>query len=506
MKQKLLLILLNVVFSAYSQNAALDPTFGNAGISVHPHPHTAEIRCFAFYPNGNIISAGYALQGATISKTRLILTKTDKNGILDTSFGINGKVTTVIGNSEYVIAIAIQPDGKIIATGQVNLPGGINSGFVCRYNNDGSLDTSFATNGIYTSPVSSEFSSVMVLSNGSIIFGGNTYINNDYLAIIVKLNSNGTEDINFGTNGVFSLTSTNFKFIIQEAILLNNGSIFCLGYEYSDTVNHSKSAYCKIDTQGNFDTTFGTNGKIVIDLFNYNPISNLIEYLHTARELTNGQIIIAGSEQNQFMAKVNTDGTLDNTFGNNGIASQFVSMRHKSMVVQPDGKIIIGSGTGVALGAGEYRITRFDSNGNLDTTFNNGKGMVDIDASAGDDWANHIKLQANDTLIIGGFSNLNSVASFTLARVLLDTPLSIEEPLEQFIKLYPNPFNDRLFVEDFEGIIKNIRIFDNTGRIIKTISNSNNVKEIYTDFSSGIYNITVETKDGRIMNKKMIKK
>ena len=287
MKEKILLILLNVVFSAYSQNAALDPTFGNAGIAAHPHPNTAEIKCFAFDQNGNIISAGYARQGGAGSTNyQLTLTKTDKNGILDNTFGTNGKVTTVIGHSESPQDIVIQGDGKIIVVGEANLGPTPNSpgtyiGFAVRYNSNGTLDTSFATNGIYKLTSSRQFLSVMTLPNGSIILGGNTSVNNEYLGILVKLNSSGTEDILFGNNGVLSLTSVNYKFSMGEAILLNDGKIFCVGFEYSDVLNHSKSTYCKIDTQGNFDTTFGNNGKVVIDLFNYNPMQNITEYLHT---------------------------------------------------------------------------------------------------------------------------------------------------------------------------------------------------------------------------------
>ena len=88
----------------------------------------------------------------------------------------------------------------------------------------------------------------------------------------------------------------------------------------------------------------------------------------------------------------------------------------------------------------------------------------------------------------------------------MDTPLSIEEPLEQFVKIYPNPFSERFFVEDYDQMVKEIKIFDNLGRLIKKLSNPNPLQEIMTDFSSGIYHINTKTNDGRIMNKKMIKK
>src|SRR5690554_7940238 len=71
-------------------------------------------------------------------------------------------------------------------------------GFAVRYNSNGTLDTSFGTNGIYKLTSSRQFVSVMALPNGSIILGGNTSVNNEYLGILVKLNSNGTEDLQFG--------------------------------------------------------------------------------------------------------------------------------------------------------------------------------------------------------------------------------------------------------------------------------------------------------------------
>lgn len=81
-----------------------------------------------------------------------------------------------------------------------------------------------------------------------------------------------------------------------------------------------------------------------------------------------------------------------------------------------------------------------------------------------------------------------------------------ENELEQFIKVYPNPFKDHFFVEDNDQVIEEIKIFDNTGRLIKTVLNPNPIQEIMTNFSSGIYHINIKAKDGQIMNKKMVKK
>src|SRR5690606_27535617 len=139
----------------FAQNAALDPNFGNSGVSVHLHPHTADINCFAFDSYGTIISAGYSRQGgAGTYNYQLTLTRTDSNGTLDTNFGTNGKVTTIKDYLHSRLDIVVQHEDNIIVVGTAYLgpkptgPGPYIA-FATRYNIDGSLDTSFATNGVY---------------------------------------------------------------------------------------------------------------------------------------------------------------------------------------------------------------------------------------------------------------------------------------------------------------------------------------------------------------------
>lgn len=507
MKSYIIILLIFSVFISTAQNAALDPSFGVGSYTITPN--TLLINCFDFDTNGDIINTGFSKKPD--GYYRLTLTKTNANGILETTFGTNGIVTTAVEYSEEPLDIVIQPDGKIIVAGGTNLGPtptgpGVYIGFVVRYNNDGSLDTSFATNGIYREPMVEHFDSIILLSDGSIMLGGL----NATEGVLVKLQSNGLLNTTFGNNGILSLYSNNFQFISRNTILLSDGNLLCSGYDYSD-INNLKTAYCKVDIQGNFDTSFGTNGKAIIDLYNTSPDVN--EAIYTAKELPNGSIVFKGNiidwfgmtYSSNFLAKINSNGNLDPNFGTNGIVLHTYS--DSGLEVQPDGKIIIGGTKEINTYNSGYSITRFDSNGILDTSFNNGNGFVDIDPTLENDGLQYIKLQATDSLIIGGASKWNSVSNFTLARILLDTPLAVDEHLEKFIKIYPNPFNEYFYVKDPEGLIKNIKITDNKGRIVKTVSDlTQAVHEISTNFTSGIYFINIETKDGRILNKKMIKK
>lgn len=505
MKSYIIVLSFLVGFCSFAQNAALDPAFGNAGFTITPN--TFEFRRFAFDPDGNIVSMGIS-KGTGNLDYRLTLTKADVNGIPDTAFGTNGIVLTAIEDAEYPWGMVIQPDGKIIVSGGARVDAGSStySGFVIRYNNDGSVDTTFAANGIYRDTTLNNFEFMVLLSDGSIITGTNESMTEK--GILFKLDSNGSPDISFGINGKLTIDAV----WLTNMILLSDGKILCIGVDRLDA-NHTKVGYCKIDDLGSFDTSFGQNGMMTINIdttIDSNTMQEVYERPHNAKELLDGSIVLSGYINDNFylgdfLVKIDSTGFLDTTFGTNGITEHFYDYGAEGLEVQPDGKIIIGRTKSLSQSVG-YSLTRFNSDGSLDTTFNNGNGFVDIDVTSDSDYLKQIKMQATDTLIIGGGSG-SWAGDFTLARFLLDTPLSVEEPLEQFIKVYPNPFEESFFIEDSEEIIKSIKIFDNTGRMIKTISEPTQaVREIHTHFASGIYFIKIEARDGRIMNKKIMKK
>ena len=140
----------------------------------------------------------------------------DKNGNLDNSFGIGGKVITLIGSSRSGIEdIAIQQnDNKIVATGY-SFNGDLFQFTTVRYNQNGSLDNSFGNNGIVITPVnnfSSEPNSVVIQNDGKILVGGyittTKFENGDRDYAIVRYNSDGSLDNSFGVNGIVTSSST----------------------------------------------------------------------------------------------------------------------------------------------------------------------------------------------------------------------------------------------------------------------------------------------------------
>ncbi|HLW63404.1 MAG TPA: delta-60 repeat domain-containing protein, partial [Flavobacterium sp.] len=220
MKKSITFLLLIAAFCSFAQNAALDPAFGNAGFSITPN--TFEFRRFAFDPTGNIVSMGIS-KGTGSLDYQLTLTKTDANGIPDTAFGTNGVVLTAIEDAEYPWGMEIQADGKILVSGGVRIDAGSStySGFVIRYNTDGSVDTTFAANGVYRDATLNNFEFMVLLSDGSIIAGANENMTDK--GILFKLDSNGSLDTSFGINGKLTIDAV----WLTNMILLSDGKILC---------------------------------------------------------------------------------------------------------------------------------------------------------------------------------------------------------------------------------------------------------------------------------------
>lgn len=494
------LFLLMLGVSARAQQVVLDPSFGNAGMVITPN--TSEITKIVFDADGNIISAGYSLQSGT-GIYRLTLTKTDSNGIPDLAFGTNGIVVTDIEYSAMPYDMAIQPDGRIVVAGSAYLgPGqfepGDHQAFAARFHSNGSLDASFAGNGIFRPAYQdSYFSSVAIGPDHSIFLGGQSYVT----AIMVKLNADGSFQTTFGSNGVKVLTEMDFRFVFWSAIPLSDQTILCVGYDRALPGN-ARTAFCKIDAQGNFVSGFGQNGKVIMD--NYNQLLFVDEYIYRAKELPDGKILLGGFHVSKMMVKVHADGTPDSTFGNSGILHHdypFVGFD-----VQTDGKILLCGNKPMSEYNDGYSVTRLDSEGNLDTTFN-GTGYFDLDFSPGHDYSQDIKLQSPAQVIIAGSSRTPTIANFTLVRLDFSGNLSVNDPeVSPDIQVFPNPFSDQVWVRDVQHIIDRVVLFDNSGRTLKILYGNDLEEPIGRELPAGIYHLGIETLDGKMIGKKIIKK
>jgi uncharacterized delta-60 repeat protein len=189
--------------SAQAAPGDLDPSFGTNGKVITDFGSNNYVRAIAVQSDGKIVAAG----NAQASHMQFALARHNPDGTLDESFGTGGKVTTTIGTDDaFAYAVALQSDGRIVAAGYIRSMG--NRFALARYNTNGTLDTSFGTGGIVTTQFSSiAFAYALAIQpDGKIIAAGNitiftSQINNDDFAL-ARYNTNGTLDASFGTGGL----------------------------------------------------------------------------------------------------------------------------------------------------------------------------------------------------------------------------------------------------------------------------------------------------------------
>src|SRR4029079_15860211 len=147
----------------------------------------------AIQTDGKIIAAGTT---ADATNAHFAVARYTNNGFLDNSFGTNGKTTTSIATNDYVAAVALQSDGKIVVAGTAAAPSGQHFAVV-RYNRNGSVDTSFGTSGKVTTPICScdVCTGMAIDSNARRILAGQTNINNGSTSTaVVRYTANGSPD------------------------------------------------------------------------------------------------------------------------------------------------------------------------------------------------------------------------------------------------------------------------------------------------------------------------
>jgi uncharacterized delta-60 repeat protein len=412
-------------------DGALDPTF-NPGSGANNYIWSTTMQS-----DGKIIIGGVftSYNGATMNH----IARLNANGTIDATFNIG------TGANDNVFKTAIKSDGKIIIGGAFTSYNGTNRNRIALLNADGTLDATFnlgtgANDWIFTTTL---------LSDGRIIIGGDFfYYNGARKGRIARLNADGTLDLAF--NSGTGANSNVFTTAIQS-----NGKI-TIGGGFTSYNGSQRMNIARLNANGTLDNTFdpgaGTNndiwasaiqidGKIIIGgwftSYNGTPI-NSIARLNTDGTLDNtfnigtdpsGQIysialqgdgrIIIGGAYNSFngssrncIARINTDGTLDNTFnpgtGANGVVY--------TSAIQSDGKIIIGGQFTSYNGSPRNNIARLNADGTLDATFNPGTGA---------NWdVNTITPLSDGKIIIGGeFTSYNGSPRNRIARLNADGTL-----------------------------------------------------------------------------------
>jgi uncharacterized delta-60 repeat protein len=371
----------------------------------------------AIQPDKKILLGGSCSNG---SNDDFCIARFNSNGTLDTTFGSSGKVIQPIGSSnDYGYSLAIQSDGKILLGGYCT--NGSNWDFcIARFNSDGTLDTSFGSSGKVIQPIGSSndygYSLAIQLLDGKILLGGSCNNGTDYDFCIARFDSNGTLDTSFGTSGkVIQPIGSSHDYGYTLAIQ-SDGKILLGGH----CTNGSNWDFCiaRFNSDGTLDTSFGSSGKVI------QPIGSSNDYGYSlAIQLLDGKILLGGycdggSNSDFCIARFNSNGTLDTSFGSIGKVIQPIGSSDDygySLAIQPDGKILFG-GHCKNGSYWDFCIARFNSNGTLDTTFGSPNGYIIQDIGSSDDIGLSLAIQPDGKILLVGYCFNGSNNDFCIAR------------------------------------------------------------------------------------------
>jgi len=224
-------------------------------------------------------------------------------------------------------------------------------------------------------------------------------------------------DPSFGNGGkATGYFATNSNPRASNIILLQDGKFIQAGEIFS-TATLYDFALIKYTKEGRVDSTFGTNG-IVSTSFG----SNTDDYMGAVVRQTDGRLVVAGTSYNQgnadfALARFNSNGSLDSSFGNNGKVVTALSADHdyaQYLTLQPDGKIIVAGSSSrmdsFSCSYDEYyvpitAIVRYQQDGKLDSSFGQ-NGRIFLQAGQGFDYARAVSFQSGKILVAGtGFYN-----------------------------------------------------------------------------------------------------
>ncbi|WP_353550075.1 HYR domain-containing protein [Sediminibacterium sp. KACHI17] len=402
-------------------------------------------------------------------------------GTLDNSF--NGNGIKVIPSSSYGNAtdVAVQADGKSVLVGR--LDDNYNSQYpftIVRLNQDGTEDQSFGTNGratvnIYANNYNyyyynySEAKSVAIQSDGKIVVAGNAYYQDYYynygyyVFTVVRLNSNGTIDNTFGGgDGIvqFNPSNNNYGSDVADVAIQNDGRILVAGSAYDYTYNYygySSWSYAMVrfNPDGSHDNTYNNGTGVFRHSFDqnnyYDPYYGYYyspyAYCYDIAIGNDGKVVMNGvtrTSNNQYyyyyyyyrysygVVRVNTDGTLDQSFNGTGSIKldvfpndynyYYSYAEGRGIAVQADNKIVV-SGYGYDYNNGgntrDYYVAgvfRLNVNGSLDNTFD-GDGQKNFSLRRGELTNNYdynsytysypyaVLIQNDQKILVGGSSD-----------------------------------------------------------------------------------------------------
>ena len=456
----------------WAQAGIIDSTYGNNGLALididagsTDYPYSVVVQ-----PDGKAVVAGYSEEGGHYNA---VLIRLLEDGSPDPGFGAGGVVLSDLGSDGRFYTVALDENQNIIAGGYSN-----DGDFaIARYLPDGSPDESFGTNGMVITDLQNDFENINALvlqTDGKIVAAGaSAHPDNPGGAAfaLIRYNSDGSPDATFGDQGkVFTEIGPGWD-DIWSMVIQADGKLLVGGE--TEQYPYWQLCMARYNSDGTLDSSFGSDG-IVVDTFNNGH--SAIRWMGLS---PNGKITIVGrADPSQIVARYNADGTPDNAFNGTGklIIDPAVGCNGLySGLLMADGKVVIGGTGRLSSNSQNFLVGRINPDGSVDTTFGE-NGFLERRITFGSSEIYSLASTPDGNLIAAGygFDELAGISSinFAVVKYLNDLQvgtLNFESPVQEVL-VYPNPIVDQAMLRyDLEAEQRiTIRLLDPAGRILKT--------------------------------------
>jgi uncharacterized delta-60 repeat protein len=443
-----------------AQGGSLDLTFDADGkVTTSIGTFNDEARAIKIQNDGKIVVAGKSFNGTNYD---FAVVRYNTNGSLDNSFGTGGIVTTAIGiQDDKATCLAIQADGKIVVGGnsfQATVQAAVDFTAIVRYNSDGTLDSTFDTDGIVLNTIvpNMEYyyqnqytNGIAIQADGKIVATGGYYFGNNFGWYISRFNPNGSLDNTFDADGIAGYQISPYDDMGNAIAVQNNGKIVVAGYHYINNNSETDIFLTRWSEEGNCDLNF-TSNETPLGIVTHPIVGNFSEFANALAIQDDGKILVAIQTDNTFydfvVARYDISGILDNSFGTGGIVvTDFGSSTDfanpTGIALQPNGKIVVIGYRNVGIDL-NFALARYNNDGSIDDNFGE-NGIVTTDfGGPGNDQAFAVAIQSDNKIVVAG-SSYESQNSIALARYVdKDISTSIAENNSYSnITVSPNPFS-----------------------------------------------------------------
>jgi uncharacterized delta-60 repeat protein len=393
-----------VAFPAAPAPAApgdLDPTFSTDG-ELTTYGGRASV-AIAVQPDGKVL-----ITGPTTSEDSppagFLLERALANGGLDGSFGNGGRVQTAFDGGGAAKAVALQPDGRIVVAGE----SGSGDFALARYLPDGSLDDSFSDDGLLTTDLTDRVSDVVLQPDGRILEAGCSYATQGLGADfqLARFNADGSLDDSFSDDGLLTLDFGCGYFRGRVALAPDGGIVLA-----SNSKSSFDIAVARLRPDGTLDPSFSDDGMLTAD-----P-SGDTDWVGDVVVQPDGKIVTAGyglvpvpgsdfDRRFEFeLVRFQPDGELDPTFSG-GVVTTRVGWEAmaRGLALQPDGKLIAAGES-----SDDFAVARYNPDGTLDDSFSyDGKLTTSFSRLAYEYYlttvADDVALAPDGKIVVGGHS------------------------------------------------------------------------------------------------------